>query len=112
MGDGTAASVAVSHLHVTDELDLATGPQLRQDVQAALGARPQTLAVDLSDCPFAGVDALETLAELTADARRQGTTLVLLGLRPIVRQAIALLGLERDLLFAQPPAPRPHVDGR
>lgn len=111
MQDGSTASVAVSHLRVTDELDVATAPQLRREVEAALRTRPQTLAVDLADCPFAGVDALEVLVDLTAEARRQGTTLVLLGLRPIVRQAIVLLGLESDLLYGQPPAPRPHQDG-
>ena len=101
---GTASPVA--HLRVTDELDLATTPQLRARVAQALLARPQTLAVDLSQCPFAGVDALEALVDLTAIARRQDTTLVLVGLRPILQQAIALLGLDGRLFYGQAPEPR------
>ena len=107
MSDAATSPVAVTHLRVTDELDLATTPTLRREVESALLARPQTLAVDLSPCPFAGIDALEALAELTAMARQQGTTLVLIGLRPIVRQAIALVGLEGSLLYGQAPEPRP-----
>ena len=106
MSDATTP-VAVTHLRVTDELDVATTPQLRREVESALLGRPQTLAVDLSACPFAGVDALEALAGLTAMARQQGTTLVLVGLRPIVRHAIALLGLEGALLYGRTPEPRP-----
>lgn len=101
---GTASPVA--HLRITDELDLATTPVLRARVAEALLARPQTLALDLSECPFAGVDALETLVDLTAVARRQGTTLLLVGLRPILQQAIALLGLENVLFYGHAPQPR------
>jgi len=111
MPDGATAPVAVAHLRITDELDLATTPGLRRDVERALLNRPQTLAVDLSGCPFAGVDALEVLAELTAVGRQQGTTVVLLGLRPIVRQAITLLGLDGSLLYGRAPRPRAAREG-
>lgn len=94
--------LAVLTLRVTDELDIATTPTLRARVTEALAGRPQTLIVDLSACPFAGVDALHALAELTRGARRQGTTLLLISLRPIVRRTIAVLGLEGALLFAPP----------
>lgn len=106
MSERTQSAAAVSMLHVVGDLDLATLPTLRRDVEQALAARPQTLALDLSGCAFAGVDAVETLVALTGQARRQGTTLVLVGLRPIVVRAISLLGLEERLLFGQPPHPR------
>ena len=96
----------VATVQVSDELDLATTPALRVTVENALAARPQTLALDLGDCPFAGVDALHALVELTEAARRQGTTLVLVGLRPILRRAISLVGLDDALLFAPVPRPR------
>lgn len=105
-GAGAAPAPTVTSVRVTDELDLATTPQLRSRIEVALTARPQTLVVDLSACPFAGVDALEALVDLTAAARRQGTTLVLVGLRPILRQAIALLGLETRLFYGDAPQPR------
>lgn len=106
MTDQLEVQPAVPVLEVTEELDLATTPRLRRQVESALGRRPQTLAVDLTRCAFAGVDALEVLAVLTAQARRQGTALVLVGLRPVVRRAIHLIGLEGQLLHGRLPAPR------
>jgi anti-sigma B factor antagonist len=94
----------VTTLHVTEELDLATTPALRAAVADALTSRPQTLALDLSGCPFAGVDAVNALVDLTTEAQRQGTTLLLVGPRPILRRAIDLVG-PRDLLRL---APVPH----
>ena len=108
MSDRTSPAVTV--VRVTCELDIATTPQLRAEVTAALEGRPQTLALDLSACPFAGVDALEELVLLTDRARDQGTSLVLVGLRPVLRMAIELLGLEPRLLYASPPAPRREGD--
>ena len=99
---GTSAAALV---RVTDELDVATTPQLQRTIEQALRGRPQTLAVDLSGCPFAGCDAIETLVVLTAQARRQGTTLVLLGMADIVRRAISLLGRESDLYFGDAASP-------
>lgn len=91
---------SVLTVHVTDELDLATTPALRADVAAALASRPRTLTVDLSRCPFVGVDAVHALVELTAAAQRQGTDLLLVGLRPILRRTIDLVGLPDELHVA------------
>ena len=96
-------------VHVTAELDLATTPALRAEVAAALTSRPQTLALDLSRCPFAGVDAVHALVDLTAAAQRQGTDLLLVAPRPILRRAIDLVGL-RDALHVAP-FPRPRTTG-
>lgn len=106
MTDQLEAQPAVPVLEVDQELDLATVPALRREVEDALRGRPQTLAVDLSRCAFAGVDALEALAALTAEAQRQGTTLVLVGLRPILRRAIGLIGLDGQLHDGRLPVPR------
>ena len=97
MSDRPAA--AVTEIAVVDELDIATMPRLHARVEAALATRPQTLTVDLSLCPFAGIDAVEELAALTSRARRQGTSLVLIGLRPVVRMAIEAVGLQDRLLY-------------
>lgn len=108
-GDGRGADVESTGtltVRICDELDLATVPQLRCSVEQALRQRPSTVAVDLSACPFAGVDAVQVLVLLTAQARRQGTTLVLLGLQPIVRRVIDLLGVESRLLYGGPPRSR------
>ena len=106
MTDQLEAQPAVPVLVVDQELDLATVPELRRQVESALLGRPQTLALDLTRCAFAGVDALEALAALTAEAQRQGTTLVLVGLRPIVRRAIGLIGLDGQLRYGRLPVPR------
>ena len=95
------ATAAVTVIEVVDELDIATTPRLRVRVEAALATRPQTLTVDLSRCAFVGVDAVQELAALTAQARRQGTSLVLVGLRPVVRMAIDVLGLRGRLLYSR-----------
>ena len=84
-------------VRVTDELDLATTPALRAEVADALASHPQTLVLDLSDCAFAGVDAVHALADLTAVAQRQGTDLRLVGPRPILRRAIDLVGRRDEL---------------
>lgn len=103
---------AVLTLGVADELDLATTPALGTDVAEALASRPQTLVLDLAACPFVGVDAVHALVDLTAAARRQGTALLLVGLRPILRRVIALLGLEDALLLAPIPRPRSVSPGQ
>lgn len=89
----------VRTVRVTDELDLATVPRLVTTVDSALHEHPHTLRLDLSSCTFAGVDALDALARLTAQAREQGTELVLVGARPIVTRVIDLLGLEQRLEY-------------
>ena len=107
MANARAATAAHSTVtvDVTDELDIATIPALRQTVEERLARRPQTVVVDLSRCGFVGVDALGTLTDLTAKARRQGTTLMLVGLRSTVREVIRVLGLQ-DRLLHSPPEPR------
>jgi anti-sigma B factor antagonist len=102
---------AVLTLRVTDELDLATTPALRAAVSDALAERPQTLVLDLAACGFAGVDAVHALVDLTAAAREQGTTLLLVGMRPILRRAIAAVGLA-DALLPAPPPPRRVPEAR
>lgn len=100
-------STGVRTVRVTDELDLATMPRLVTAVDRALHEHPHTLRLDLSTCPFAGVDALGALASLTEQARDQGTALELVGLRPIVTRVIDLLGLAEHLQYSPPPDPRP-----
>lgn len=87
-------------LVVRDELDLATTPALRRDVERALAHRPPTLTIDLSDCAFVGVDAVSLLACLTEAGRRHGTSVVLVGLRPATRKVIALLDLDDAVVAA------------
>ena len=114
MGNGRAAAAAVDvearrrgtvTVDVTDELDIATIPSLRGAVEEALRGRPQTLVVDLSRCGFLGVDALGVLVGLTAAARRQGTTLTLVGLSDVARGMVSVLDLDGALLYAPPQRP-------
>ena len=108
MADGRTSTpkAATVTVDVREDLDLATVPALRRSVQELLTARPQTLVVDLSRCGFVGVDALGVLADLTTAARRQGTTLALVGVRSTLREVIALLGLGDRLLHGLPEARR------
>ena len=101
---------SVLTVHVTEELDLATTPALRAEVTDALAARPRTLALELSRCAFAGVDAVHALVELTAAAKRQGTELLLVAPRPILRRVIDLVGRAGELHVA--PLPWPRRDDR
>lgn len=91
--DGVRISV-----RVTDELDLATLPALREQLDRVLQARPRSIEVDLTACPFLGLDAVSALAGLSARARRQGTLLRVVGMRPAARRVVRMLGLEQDLL--------------
>lgn len=85
-------------VRVTDDLDLATLPALRAELDRVLQAHPATIEVDLSSCGFVGVDGVTTLAGAAARARRQGTELLLVGLRPAARRVVRLLGFEQELL--------------
>jgi anti-anti-sigma factor len=88
-------------LVVRDELDLATTPELRRDIEKALARRPATLTIDLSGCAFVGVDAVSLLACVTEAGRRHGTSVVLVGLRPATRKVISLLNLDDTVVAAE-----------
>lgn len=85
---------------VRDELDLATTPALRRDIEQALARRPATLTIDLSGCTFVGVDAVSLLATVTEAGRRHGTSVVLVGIRPATRRIISLLDLDDAVVAA------------
>ena len=101
VGDTGVGDTAL--LRVGVELDLATLPALRAQVQRALSSRPRTLVLDLSGCGFIGVDAVQALAALTIDADERGTALLLVGLRPSAWRVSRLLSL--DSLLHTVPAP-------
>jgi anti-sigma B factor antagonist len=86
-------AVPVVVVDVPGWLDLATAPEVRIVVEAALDSRPQRLAVDLSGCELADAYGLGMLATAQRRGRAQGTELVLVGVNRRIRRVLALSGL-------------------
>ena len=88
------------------ELDMATAPQLRRVLDAALDARPAELAVDLQDLTFADSTGIRVLLEASRRAQDAGCSLVLRSPRRSVRKALRLTGMDQlvDVELQPPPA--------
>ena len=70
---------AVLVIHVAGELDMLTGPRLKQHLSGLLATRPARLIIDLSEVSFLGSTGLAVLIGARHTAARQGTTLQLSG---------------------------------
>ncbi len=89
----TAATTGVRVLQVTHELDIATLPQLRQQLEDALAERPSQLVLDLSECRFLDAQAMTVLLDVHRQAWRQGGLLTLRGCSTQCQRLLALAGL-------------------
>ena len=82
-------------VEVVGELDLATVPRVREQLHAALAARPARLVVDLTGCRFVDASALSMLLDVHRRAWRAGGVLTLRGCSPRVLRLLSLTGLRR-----------------
>jgi len=82
-------------LHVPCELDGATLPRTRAELDEVLGQRPARVVVDLTGCPFLDAAALGVLLEAHRTASRYGGELELRGCSARVLRLLSLTGLGR-----------------
>lgn len=93
---------AVLMVHITGELDMLTGPPLKEHLNKLLGTRPERVVVDLSQVTFLGSTGLAVLIGARHIALEQGTTFQLSGIsHRAVARPLQITGLDR--LFETPP---------
>jgi anti-sigma B factor antagonist len=85
----------VAVVGVDDVLDHRSVPRTREQLHAALAARPERLVVDLSGCSFVDASALSMLVDVHRRACRGGGVLTLRGCSPRVLRLLSLTGLRR-----------------
>ncbi len=96
-GDGTV-SVALQ-----GELDLASAPQLEQQLRAIESRRPQRLIVDLAGLAFIDSTGLRLLLQADERCGRSGCELVLRPGDPSVQRVFDVTGALDVLRFEDPP---------
>ena len=85
----------VRTIEITGALDLSTIARVREQLEDAMGARPERLVVDLSGCPFVDASALAMLLEAHRRMCLSGGVLTLSGASARVLRLLSLTGLRR-----------------
>ncbi|MGH3821404.1 MAG: STAS domain-containing protein [Pseudonocardiaceae bacterium] len=89
-------------IHVAGELDMLTGPPLKEHLNRLLDTRPERLIVDLSEVVFLGSFGLAVLLGARHAAAKQDTTFQLSGTsHRAVARPLQITGL--DQLFEMRP---------
>jgi anti-anti-sigma factor len=86
-------------VEVRGEIDMSTADDLRTAIEDALGHRPETLVVDLSDVAF--VDSTGVRVLLTGDTRARANDVryLLIRAREEVHRVFEVCGLDGRLTF-------------
>ena len=93
-GDPTAP-----HVVVRGELDVATSPQLRNELNALLTRGAQHITVEFGDVSFVDSSGLGVLVGTYKRLREEGSgTIRIIGAQPSVRKVFEITGLESALL--------------
>lgn len=83
-------------IHIAGELDMLTGPPLKEHLRNVLDARPKRLIVDLSQVAFLGSTGLAVLITARHTATEQGITFQLSGIsHRAVARPLQITGLDR-----------------
>ena len=80
---------------VHGDLDRTALPQVVEQLDAALAAKPEEVVVDLEECPFVDATGLAALVDAHRRAARRGATLTLAKCSPRVLRLLSLTGLRR-----------------
>ena len=89
-------------------VNVDTSSTMRGLISAALRAVPPVLMIDLSGVPYIDTSGLATLLEASRIARRQGTRLIVEGLRAQPRELLHFSQIDRLLEIAEPGPDGPH----
>lgn len=82
-------------VEVHGDLDMATQPQLRDGLQAAIDAGPTEVVVDLTGVGFMDSSALGTLVVMFKALRADGGRLCLAGVQQPVRSLLSVTSVDR-----------------
>lgn len=88
---------------VAAEVDIATAPQLRADVDAALASGVPVVCIDLSATTFVDSSALHVLVDAVHLARDRGTELTIACPRSNIRRVIEIAGVGELLPLTDEP---------
>ena len=77
------------------DLDRRSLPQVAEQLDEALAAKPAEVVVDLEDCPYVDATGLAALVDTHRRARRAGIVLTLEHCSPRVLRLLSLTGLRR-----------------
>lgn len=102
--DPPAAS-DVTTVRLSGEIDVATGPALRERLLRVLHENPpRTLVLDLSDVSFCDAFGLGVLVGVRNHALSREVTVALAAPRPFLSRLLHITGLDRAFtLLAEPP---------
>ena len=84
-------------VRLVGELDMATAPELRRTLDAALEARPARLSIDLRELTFTDSTGLRELVSASRRADRCGCSFTLRFPRRSVLKALRLTGFDQLL---------------
>jgi anti-sigma B factor antagonist len=87
-------------VRVGGELDIATGPRLREQLLAVMGERGPQVVLDLSGVAFLDSTGLGVLVGVLKRARTLGGDLRLAGAQASVRRVFEITALDRTLPIA------------
>jgi anti-sigma B factor antagonist len=90
---------------VSGEVDIASAPQLRDQLLSVIRRRGARLLLDLAGVTFIDCAGINVLLAVRRRAQLEGGSLRVLRASPPVRRIIALTGLDRVLM----PAARPNA---
>lgn len=106
----------VPTVEVIGELDLESGPYLREQLGPIMRALGAHLAIDLTGVTFIDCSGVNALLASGRDARRLGGGMRVAGAAPCVRRLVEITGLQQMLggpeIGDDPILPRPWTGGR
>ena len=100
----SGASAAGDDVVLHGRITVDNSGEMRQVLSEALRAKPATVSVDLSDVSYIDTSGLATLVEAVRIARKQGTRLILGGMKDQPRYLFEITHIERLIDVEKPEA--------
>jgi anti-sigma B factor antagonist len=108
----TTVGNGVVRLVIEGELDTLTASDLRKEIDNVVGGSPKRVEIDLSALRMVDSSGVGAIVSLYKRVRGQGGEVVVAGLRDQPLAIFRLLRLDRVMIGADLPAPRPLAPGR
>jgi anti-sigma B factor antagonist len=86
---------------VAGEVDVSNAPQLRQELEAALGEATPQVVVDFSEVPYIDSTGIGVLVGATHRAKEAGGSLTLSNPQKNVARVLSLLGVDKELVAGE-----------
>lgn len=86
---------------VVGEVDVSNAPQLRQELEAALGEATPQVVVDFSEVPYIDSTGIGVLVGAAHRAKEAGGSLTLSNPQKNVARVLSLLGVDKELVAGE-----------